>query len=155
MAGRAEPSQADALEGLLAALSEVLGHTVAFDASGQCTLAFADGIEITLAAAPEADGLTARSEIMCPAAGDAMPLRAALAANYGRLPPGMSLALDGDSGQLVLFDFVPLAQATGKDLIGLVANFVGLVPELRRELMPDPTRQDDQFDGRRGTMIRG
>ncbi|MBV8410091.1 MAG: type III secretion system chaperone [Alphaproteobacteria bacterium] len=155
MAGPAELSQADAVEGVLAALSEVLGHTVALDASGQCTLAFADGIEITLAAAPEADGLTARSEIMRPEAGDALPLRAALAANYGRLPPGVSLALDGSSGRLVLHCFLPLAEATGTDLIALVANFVGLVPELRNELMPDPIRTDDQFDGRRGTMIRG
>lgn len=155
MATAIGPVSAEAAEALLSALSAALDHPVALDASGQCTLLFDGGIEITLAVAPEADRLLVRSDVMRPAADDAALLRAALAANCGRLPPGVALALDDGSGQLVLACLIGLAGAGDGDLVAVVADFVALVPLLRAELVPagvPPARADDEFDGR---MIRG
>ncbi len=147
--GQSPREMADAV---LGDLSSALGQRLALDANGQCALVFADGVEVVIALSIDANALTLRSEIIKPAPDDADCLRAALAVNYGRLPPGMWMALDRQSGLVVLYAFATLADLTGEDLIALVGGLVDLSQSLRSELMGTATavHDDDGFDGRGG-----
>ena len=121
---------------LLTGLSNALGQAIALDESGQIVLEFEDDIEIVLAA--NGDQITVRSALVPLAGADA---RAALAMNYGRLPLGMSVALDERSDLLVLFWSAEPEALSPDRLVAQVAQMVATVPQLKDML----ARQDRAF----------
>lgn len=121
----------DLAEKLLAQLASQLGDPLAFDESGQCALEFEDDVELVIAVMAEAGLLSLRSPIV-PA--DPARCRTALQLNYGRLPPGTSLALCPASGMLVALRMMPLAEAPPQALPLAAAELIALVLVLRDEL---------------------
>jgi hypothetical protein len=111
---------------LLAGLSAALGQSLTRDRTGQCVLLFEGDVEVVLAATE--GGITVRSALLALTPGSAAM---ALEMNYGQLPPRLWVALDRRSGLLVLFTLVETGQLTADTLVSLVAETVGLVPQLR------------------------
>jgi hypothetical protein len=113
----------------LAELSAALGQSVSFDKSDQSVLLFDGDVEVVLTDA--ADLVSVRSVLLPPT-----PQRTAmsLALNYGQLPPGVAVALDQESGLLVLFGYAETANPSPDALVSLVARVVDLVPEVRTKL---------------------
>jgi hypothetical protein len=140
---------------ILAELSAALGEKLTFDATGQCALGFDGNVEVVLARASTADALTLRSEIVRVAPHDASRLRTALAVNYGDLPPGMCIAFDAVSEQLMLFCIVPLDALEGDDLLALVGRFVELTPVIRSRFAPTGGDAMSGPHAASGGVIRG
>jgi hypothetical protein len=123
---------ADDGDGLLTGMEAALGQPLALDDSGQCVLLFDGDVEIVISVA--AQQVMLRATLLPSTADRAV---AALALNYGRLPLRMSVALDPPSNLLVLFASAAEGMLAGEELVSLVAEMVGLVPQLRSSLQPD------------------
>ncbi len=93
---------------------------------GRCALGFDGGIETLLAADEDGDFLSISTELNVVA--DEAACRAALALNYGHLPPTLSIALDPASGRLILFGRLPVTGVTSENLVEALAELVTLCP---------------------------
>lgn len=128
-----------AVQQLLATLSATLGQPVELDASGQCALAFEPDVELVIAHAPDADALSVRAALGDAADLPADALRASLALNYGRLPPGHALGYDEVSRQLALFVLLRASATDSEGFLALLADLVALIPDLRSQLAVAPS----------------
>lgn len=120
---------------LLAALGSTLGQTLAFDATGQCALEFAEELTVVLARAGD-EALSLRVELLHFDQGSdcrESTLRRALALNYRQARPGLSIGLDETSSQLVLHGF--FTDGTDPDFIDTLMALLEAAAEVRRELM--------------------
>jgi len=123
-----------ATQQLMAAVSSALDQPIELDASGQCALAFDPDIELVIAHASHDDAISVRVALGDGAGLSAQALRGALAVNYGRLRPGHGIAYDEVSRQLVVFVLLRASTIVPEDFIGLLADLVALIPDLRTEL---------------------
>jgi Tir chaperone protein (CesT) family len=167
MKGATSLGESDLLDTLLIALAGQLGSPLSLDGDSQCTLLFDQDVEIVIAAAaPDADEaatelVTLRSRLS--SAGGTEPerrLRRALALNYGSLPPGLAVALDEASNQIVLLAQLSLAATGAPEFVSVVAMMVAVVPQVREMLGKDarpvaaaPAAEDLRFNSFQG--IRG
>jgi predicted PhzF superfamily epimerase YddE/YHI9 len=117
---------------LLGALSDALGQAIALDGEEECVLEFEQGVEVLLAQATQAQVLSLRSALT-PAGQPIEPaqLHKALALNYTSMPPGIAIALEEASAQLVLVALVDAQRTPADDFLSLLSEFVALVPQLR------------------------
>lgn len=125
----------NAINRLLGTLAAALSEDLSLDDDLQCALIFEDDVEVVIASAGGGALVSVRSPVAAEiGSGAAGPLRRALALNYGRLPPGIAVALDERSGQLLLLAVAEVAPLSGDALAALVNALVGSVPEVRAEL---------------------
>ncbi len=128
------PGETYTVQPLMSALSNVLGQVVELDTEGECGLEFEGDVDLTIACRGGPEPLTVRCALTGPM--DELPphaLRAMLMVNYGHLPSGHMIALDEETGRLVLLAMLPPA-IDPQEFIAVLAGFVALVPELRAQL---------------------
>ncbi len=99
-------------------------------------MAFESEVELTIAFADEATVLSLRAPLT-PLGHPLSPdtLHAALAQNYGRLPLSHCVALDPDSGQLMLVVLMDPEIVNHEEFLEEVADMLALVPEIRARLL--------------------
>lgn len=123
------------VERALAALTETVGESIPLDDSGQCGLLFDSEVEIVIAYGDDSSVLSLRAPLTGPAPLSTDTLHAALAQNYGQLPSGYCVALDPDSGQLMMMLVLTEAPlVTYEEFLERIADMVALVPEVRERL---------------------
>jgi len=133
------------LKTLLDALGTAIGDILFLDETGQCALAFADDVELIIAAAGD-DQISIRTPL---ARVNADNMRTALALNYGSLPAGLWIALDDISSELLLLTIARATDIPPELFQALVAEMVSLVATLRSHLnksaAPDPPEEPSRM----------
>lgn len=126
----------------LDALAQALGDPVLPDANGECGLDFEGGIQVVVAAAGGAESalVTLRAAVLPSVeSGGYATYGDALRLNYGALPPGHTLAIDPDSGLLMLLLAVDASRFAARDFTRVLGTFVGCVADVRERLQPHRT----------------
>jgi len=116
------------------AIAGALGHDIGWDGTGECVLSFTDDIDILVARVPDTGDVSLRARLDAGTQPSLQHLQAALALNYGCLPPGFALA-SATSGELALVSILPGDNASLALAQWVLDGFVTLIPQIRERLL--------------------